>query len=174
MYFSCLSIGPCKLFLLVKAPSSFNRPLHFLPKRDFRFSKKVTVIFVFFFSSVLSVYLYMQRVLCAMCTIIYQSSFINSCRESFLKKELSYNHCRIVKYCFSKPREIRYYDVQWTEKVGKIGSASRTCFPSIIFMIVAILMISWMNLIFVIRTRLKDQAIRLFMVILKNCLRGLI
>ncbi|KAG7967493.1 hypothetical protein I3843_08G101300 [Carya illinoinensis] len=33
--------GPCKLFLLVKAPSSFNRPLHFLPKRDFRFSKKI-------------------------------------------------------------------------------------------------------------------------------------
>ncbi|KAF5938345.1 hypothetical protein HYC85_022604 [Camellia sinensis] len=27
-------------FLLVKAPSSFNLPLHFLPKRDFRYSKK--------------------------------------------------------------------------------------------------------------------------------------
>ncbi|CAL1382961.1 unnamed protein product [Linum trigynum] len=33
--------GPTKLFLLVKAPSSFNSPLHFLPKRDFRYSKKV-------------------------------------------------------------------------------------------------------------------------------------
>ncbi|CAK9151061.1 unnamed protein product [Ilex paraguariensis] len=33
--------GPTKLFLLVKAPSSFNLPLHFLPKRDFRYSKKV-------------------------------------------------------------------------------------------------------------------------------------
>ncbi|KAA8550878.1 hypothetical protein F0562_002562 [Nyssa sinensis] len=33
--------GPTKLFLLVKAPSSLNLPLHFLPKRDFRYSKKV-------------------------------------------------------------------------------------------------------------------------------------
>ncbi|RQO90835.1 hypothetical protein POPTR_005G208700v4 [Populus trichocarpa] len=33
--------GPSKLFLLVKAPSSFNLPLHFLPKRDFRYSKKI-------------------------------------------------------------------------------------------------------------------------------------
>ncbi|KAM7257049.1 hypothetical protein ACFE04_012790 [Oxalis oulophora] len=33
--------GPTKLFLLVKAPSSFNLPLHFLPKRDFKYSKKV-------------------------------------------------------------------------------------------------------------------------------------
>lgn len=33
--------GPSKLFLLVKAPSSFNQPLHFLPKRDFRYSNKV-------------------------------------------------------------------------------------------------------------------------------------
>ncbi|KAB5557429.1 hypothetical protein DKX38_008338 [Salix brachista] len=33
--------GPTKLFLLVKAPSSFNLPLHFLPKRDFRYSKKI-------------------------------------------------------------------------------------------------------------------------------------
>ncbi|MED6199490.1 hypothetical protein PIB30_076366 [Stylosanthes scabra] len=33
--------GPLKLFLLFKAPSSFNQPLHFLPKRDFRFHKKV-------------------------------------------------------------------------------------------------------------------------------------
>ncbi|XP_061341390.1 uncharacterized protein LOC133287739 isoform X2 [Gastrolobium bilobum] len=28
--------GPIKLFVLIKAPSSFNQPLHFLPKRDFR------------------------------------------------------------------------------------------------------------------------------------------
>ncbi|XP_043724327.1 uncharacterized protein LOC122671261 [Telopea speciosissima] len=33
--------SPTKLFLLVKAPSSFNLPAHFLPKRDFRYSKKV-------------------------------------------------------------------------------------------------------------------------------------
>ncbi|XP_076890510.1 uncharacterized protein LOC143541621 [Bidens hawaiensis] len=33
--------GPSKLFLLVKAPSSFNMPLHFLPKRDFRQNKKI-------------------------------------------------------------------------------------------------------------------------------------
>ncbi|PSS14624.1 Melanoma inhibitory activity protein [Actinidia chinensis var. chinensis] len=33
--------GPTKLFLLVKAPTSFNMPLHFLPKRDFRYSKKI-------------------------------------------------------------------------------------------------------------------------------------
>ncbi|XP_021727874.1 uncharacterized protein LOC110694990 [Chenopodium quinoa] len=33
--------GPTKLFLLVKAPTSFNMPLHFLPKRDFQFSKKI-------------------------------------------------------------------------------------------------------------------------------------
>ncbi|XP_022150169.1 uncharacterized protein LOC111018414 [Momordica charantia] len=33
--------GPTKLFLLVKAPASFNLPLHFIPKRDFRYSKKI-------------------------------------------------------------------------------------------------------------------------------------
>ncbi|KAK3193814.1 hypothetical protein Dsin_025124 [Dipteronia sinensis] len=33
--------GPTKLFLLVKAPSTLNMPLHFLPKRDFRYSKKI-------------------------------------------------------------------------------------------------------------------------------------
>ncbi|XP_042516128.1 uncharacterized protein LOC122090553 [Macadamia integrifolia] len=33
--------SPTKLFLLVKAPSSFNLPAHFLPKRDFRYSRKV-------------------------------------------------------------------------------------------------------------------------------------
>ncbi|XP_031263808.1 uncharacterized protein LOC116122040 isoform X1 [Pistacia vera] len=33
--------GPSKLFLLVKAPSSLNMPPHFLPKRDFRYSKKI-------------------------------------------------------------------------------------------------------------------------------------
>ncbi|KAF3436309.1 hypothetical protein FNV43_RR23401 [Rhamnella rubrinervis] len=33
--------GISKLFLLVKAPSSFSLPLHFLPKRDFRYSKKI-------------------------------------------------------------------------------------------------------------------------------------
>ncbi|GFP97829.1 hypothetical protein PHJA_001927000 [Phtheirospermum japonicum] len=32
--------GPTKLFLLVKAPSYLNLPLHFLPKRDFRQNKK--------------------------------------------------------------------------------------------------------------------------------------
>ncbi|XP_030552792.1 uncharacterized protein LOC115756941 isoform X2 [Rhodamnia argentea] len=33
--------GPTKLFLLVKAPTSFNQPLYFLPKRDFRYNKKI-------------------------------------------------------------------------------------------------------------------------------------
>ncbi|KAL7582186.1 hypothetical protein Lser_V15G41691 [Lactuca serriola] len=33
--------GPSKLFLLIKAHSSFNAPLHFLPKRDFRYNKKI-------------------------------------------------------------------------------------------------------------------------------------
>ncbi|KAF5947226.1 hypothetical protein HYC85_013183 [Camellia sinensis] len=33
--------GPTKLFLLVKAPPSFNLPVHFLPKHDFRYSKKI-------------------------------------------------------------------------------------------------------------------------------------
>ncbi|KAF3334398.1 hypothetical protein FCM35_KLT21002 [Carex littledalei] len=32
--------GTSKLFLLIKCPSNFNMPLHFLPKRDFRYSKK--------------------------------------------------------------------------------------------------------------------------------------
>jgi hypothetical protein len=52
LYFSYIFIGPSKLFLLVKAPSSFNLPLHFLPKREFRYSKKVSVsLFSFFFLS---------------------------------------------------------------------------------------------------------------------------
>lgn len=34
-------LGQSKLFLVVKAPSSLNLPHHFLPKRDFRHSKKV-------------------------------------------------------------------------------------------------------------------------------------
>ncbi|XP_004292593.1 PREDICTED: uncharacterized protein LOC101313771 [Fragaria vesca subsp. vesca] len=33
--------GPLKLFLMVKAPSCFNQPLHFLPKRDFKYSNKI-------------------------------------------------------------------------------------------------------------------------------------
>ncbi|CAL9761495.1 unnamed protein product [Musa acuminata subsp. burmannicoides] len=33
--------GPSKLFLLVRSSSTFSLPLHFFPKRDFRFSKKV-------------------------------------------------------------------------------------------------------------------------------------
>ncbi|XP_010941759.1 uncharacterized protein [Elaeis guineensis] len=33
--------GPSKLFLLVKSTSTFNLPLHFLPKRDFHYSKKI-------------------------------------------------------------------------------------------------------------------------------------
>ncbi|CAM8931453.1 unnamed protein product [Rhodiola kirilowii] len=33
--------GQSKLFLLVKAPASLNLPHHFLPKRDFRYSKKI-------------------------------------------------------------------------------------------------------------------------------------
>ncbi|PWA83549.1 hypothetical protein CTI12_AA166090 [Artemisia annua] len=35
--------GPSRLFLLVKAHSSFNMPQHFLPKRDFRYNKKTFV-----------------------------------------------------------------------------------------------------------------------------------
>ncbi|OVA05755.1 hypothetical protein BVC80_9037g4 [Macleaya cordata] len=33
--------GQTKLFLLMKAPATLNMPLHFLPKRDFRYSKKI-------------------------------------------------------------------------------------------------------------------------------------
>jgi len=33
--------GPSKLFLLVRCPSTLNLPLDFLPKREFRYSKKV-------------------------------------------------------------------------------------------------------------------------------------
>ncbi|KAJ4727490.1 F15k9.21, putative isoform 2 [Melia azedarach] len=33
--------GPTKLFVLVKASSALDLPLHFLPKRDFRCSKKI-------------------------------------------------------------------------------------------------------------------------------------
>ncbi|KAK1399018.1 Melanoma inhibitory activity protein [Heracleum sosnowskyi] len=33
--------GPTKLFLLIKAPASFSQPVHFLPKRDFRYNKKI-------------------------------------------------------------------------------------------------------------------------------------
>ncbi|XP_020593228.1 uncharacterized protein LOC110033546 [Phalaenopsis equestris] len=33
--------GPTKLFLMIKCPCTFNLPLHFLPKRDFRCNKKV-------------------------------------------------------------------------------------------------------------------------------------
>ncbi|KAL2900612.1 Urease subunit alpha [Bienertia sinuspersici] len=33
--------GPSKLYLLVKAPTSFNMPQYFLPKRDFHYSKKI-------------------------------------------------------------------------------------------------------------------------------------
>ncbi|XP_054778699.1 uncharacterized protein LOC129286698 isoform X2 [Prosopis cineraria] len=33
--------GSSKLFLLIKAPSSFNQPQHFLPKRDFRYNRKI-------------------------------------------------------------------------------------------------------------------------------------
>lgn len=36
-YFS----GPTKLFLLAKAPSCFNLPLHFLPKREFKQTRKL-------------------------------------------------------------------------------------------------------------------------------------
>ncbi|CAH9099655.1 unnamed protein product [Cuscuta epithymum] len=37
--------GATKLYLLVRAPSSVSLPLHFIPKRDFRFRKKVVVPF---------------------------------------------------------------------------------------------------------------------------------
>ncbi|XVE73157.1 hypothetical protein DITRI_Ditri11bG0094500 [Diplodiscus trichospermus] len=40
--------GPTKLFLMVKAPTSFNLPLHFLPKRDFKFSKKIVPLRLWF------------------------------------------------------------------------------------------------------------------------------
>ncbi|KAH0464672.1 hypothetical protein IEQ34_004775 [Dendrobium chrysotoxum] len=36
--------GPTKLFLMIKSPCSFKSPLHFLPKRDFRFNRKVVPI----------------------------------------------------------------------------------------------------------------------------------
>lgn len=31
-----------KLFLLVKAPATLKLPMHFLPKRDFKYHKKVS------------------------------------------------------------------------------------------------------------------------------------
>lgn len=37
-----LFLGPTKLFLLVKAPVSFSQPMHFLPKRDYKYNKKVS------------------------------------------------------------------------------------------------------------------------------------
>ncbi|OWM77889.1 hypothetical protein CDL15_Pgr018458 [Punica granatum] len=33
--------GCTKLFIFVKAPSSFNQPLHYLPKREFKYNKKI-------------------------------------------------------------------------------------------------------------------------------------
>lgn len=36
--------GPTRLFLLIKCSCTFNSPLHFLPKRDFNFTKKVQPI----------------------------------------------------------------------------------------------------------------------------------
>ncbi|KAF3618182.1 putative preprotein translocase subunit SCY2, chloroplastic-like isoform X1 [Capsicum annuum] len=45
---SSSSAGPTKLFLLVQAPSSINLRLHFLPKRDFRYNKKVMPFKVWF------------------------------------------------------------------------------------------------------------------------------
>ena len=41
LYFNCFCVGPIKLFVLIKAPSSFNQPMHFPPKRDFRYNRKV-------------------------------------------------------------------------------------------------------------------------------------
>ncbi|XP_019056545.1 PREDICTED: uncharacterized protein LOC104801231 isoform X2 [Tarenaya hassleriana] len=38
---SCSCPGPMKLFILVLAPPSLNLPHHFLPKRDFRYNKKI-------------------------------------------------------------------------------------------------------------------------------------
>lgn len=38
---SSSSAGPTKLFLLVQAPPSIDLHLHFLPKRDFRYNKKI-------------------------------------------------------------------------------------------------------------------------------------
>ncbi|RDX84903.1 Preprotein translocase subunit SCY2, chloroplastic, partial [Mucuna pruriens] len=40
--------GPIKLFVLIKAPSSFNQPMHFLPKRDFRYNRKVVPLRLLF------------------------------------------------------------------------------------------------------------------------------
>lgn len=40
--------GPLKLFVLIKAPSSFNQPMHFLPKRDFRYNRKVVPLGLLF------------------------------------------------------------------------------------------------------------------------------
>ncbi|XP_014495619.1 uncharacterized protein LOC106757460 isoform X1 [Vigna radiata var. radiata] len=40
--------GPIRLFVLIKAPSSFNQPLHFLPKRDFRYNRKVVPLGLLF------------------------------------------------------------------------------------------------------------------------------
>ncbi|KAF9588959.1 hypothetical protein IFM89_017638, partial [Coptis chinensis] len=46
-------VGPTKLFLLVRAPATFNLPLHFLPKCDFRYSQKVGCPYQILFCAVL-------------------------------------------------------------------------------------------------------------------------
>lgn len=40
--------GPNKLFVLIKAPSSFNQPQHFLPKRDFKYNRKIVPLRLLF------------------------------------------------------------------------------------------------------------------------------
>ncbi|KAK2363641.1 nonstructural protein [Trifolium repens] len=40
--------GPNKLFVLIKAPSSFNQPQHFLPKRDFKYNRKIVPLKLLF------------------------------------------------------------------------------------------------------------------------------
>ncbi|XP_045795242.1 uncharacterized protein LOC123889789 isoform X2 [Trifolium pratense] len=40
--------GPNKLFVLIKAPSSFNLPQHFLPKRDFKYNRKIVPLRLLF------------------------------------------------------------------------------------------------------------------------------
>ena len=40
--------GPSKLFVLIKARSSFNQPQHFLPKREFKYNRKIVPLKLLF------------------------------------------------------------------------------------------------------------------------------
>ncbi|KAJ4842626.1 hypothetical protein Tsubulata_039771, partial [Turnera subulata] len=73
--------GPTKLFLLVKAPSSFSLPLHFLPKRDFKYNKKISP--------------YRLRLKCKCPDFTCQTSCSSSLKDS-MQNDLIWFQCRHV------------------------------------------------------------------------------